>query len=120
MSPDVGRIDEQAFDATLSADPDAAVGMLADMAVATDPQLRAQARTLARRLLPPLGRVGAPRRRGTRRMTSRAGMIEGDLDLERTLERSGGARPRGPGISSSDSSRPPRARCACSWTAAAR
>ena len=75
-------------------DPDAAVALLADMAVATDPSLRAEARRLARRLLPPLGRVGTPQRRGTRRLVARSGVTEGDLDIERTLESSNGMRPR--------------------------
>jgi len=80
----------------MAQDSDAALGMLADLAAATDPGLRAQARRLAHRLLPPLGRVGEPRRRGTRRMVSRPAADEGDLDVDRTLERSEGRRPRDP------------------------
>lgn len=72
------------------------MGLLADLAVATDPALRRAARGLAERLLPPLGRVGSPDRRGTRRMVSRVAATEGDLDIERTLERSLGRRPRDP------------------------
>jgi Mg-chelatase subunit ChlD len=82
--------------AQLSRDGDAAVALLADLAVATDPALRRDARRLAERLLPPLGRVGTPRRHGTRRMVARVGATEGDLDLDRTLERSSGRRPRDP------------------------
>jgi Mg-chelatase subunit ChlD len=66
------------------------------MAVATDPALRARARSLARRLLPRLGAGGPPRRRGTHRLTVHVGTLEGDLDLERTLERSSARRPRHP------------------------
>jgi magnesium chelatase subunit D len=94
VSPQVGRIDQDAFAETMRRDPDAAVALLADMAVATDPALRQQARRLARRLLPPLGRVGTPRRRGTRRLVARSGVAEGDVDIERTLESSNGMRPR--------------------------
>jgi magnesium chelatase subunit D len=94
VSPHVGQIDPDAFADTMRDDPDAAVALLADMAVATDPALRAQARRLARRLLPPLGRVGTPQRRGTRRLVARSGVAEGDLDIERTLESSNGMRPR--------------------------
>jgi len=72
----------------MAQDGDAAVAMLADLAVATDPLLRREARRLAGALLPPLGRVGQPRRRGTRRMVARPGALDGDLDLDRTLERS--------------------------------
>jgi Mg-chelatase subunit ChlD len=68
--------------------------MLADMATATDPELRAQARQLAGRLLPRLGATGSVRRRGTHRLAAHVGGLDGDLDLERSLERSAGARPR--------------------------
>jgi hypothetical protein len=96
VSPEVGRLDTRAFAAALSADPDAAVALLADLAAATDPHLRAEARRLAGRLLPQLGRVGPPQRRGTRRLVWRRAAPEGDLDVDRTLERSHGARPRDP------------------------
>lgn len=96
VSPEVGRLDQAAFRAVLQQTPDAAVALLADLASATDPQLRRDARRLAGRLLPPLGRVGQPQRRGAQRMTSRAGALEGDLDLDRTLERSLGVRPTDP------------------------
>ena len=58
--------------------------------------LRREARRLAVRLLAPLGRAGPPQRRGTRRIVARAGATEGDLDLDRTLQRSDGRRPRDP------------------------
>jgi Mg-chelatase subunit ChlD len=90
----VGRLDADAVQAAVAKRPDAGVALLADLARATDPQLRAQARRLAGRLLPALARVGEPRRAGTRRMVARQGALEGDLDVERTLERSLGARPR--------------------------
>jgi Mg-chelatase subunit ChlD len=90
VSPQVGRLDPDALAGVMRHDPDAAVALVADMAVATDPALREHARRLARRLLPPLGRVGTPRRRGTRRLVARAGATEGDLDVDRTLERSHG------------------------------
>ncbi|MGZ4231068.1 MAG: AAA family ATPase [Solirubrobacteraceae bacterium] len=94
VSPQVGRIDDGALGEEMRRDADAAVALLADMAVATDPELRADARRLAGRLLPPLGRVGEPRRRGTRRLVVRGGATDGDLDIERTLERNNGMRPR--------------------------
>jgi magnesium chelatase subunit D len=90
VSPQVGRIDPRALAGEMSRDADAAVALLADMAVATDPALRGEARRLAGRLLPPLGRVGTPRRRGTRRLVARPGVTDGDLDVERTLDRSDG------------------------------
>ncbi|MGZ4259197.1 MAG: AAA family ATPase [Solirubrobacteraceae bacterium] len=94
VSPQVGRIDHDALAGEMRRDADAAVALLADMAVATDPALRADARRLAGRLLPPLGRVGTPRRRGTRRLVARTGATDGDLDIERTLDGNGGMPPR--------------------------
>lgn len=95
VSPEVGQLDQAAFSTVLQETPDAAISLLADLASATDPKLRRDARLLAGRLLPPLGRVGDPRRRGTRRMAPRVGVLEGDLDVDRTLERTLGARPTG-------------------------
>jgi magnesium chelatase subunit D len=77
----------------LRRDVDGAVALLADLAVATDPAVRAQARALARRMLPRLGAVGPARRRGSRRLVVSTGTLEGDLDIERSLER---GRPRDP------------------------
>jgi magnesium chelatase subunit D len=112
VSPQVGVLDPAALAVQLRRDPEPAVALLADMAVATDPALRADARRLARRLLPPLGRVGIPSRRGTRRMVARRGALSGDLDLDRTLERTAGQRPDGPeAIVSRSWAAAPRAVC---------
>jgi magnesium chelatase subunit D len=92
VSPEVGKLDERAFAELLRGEPDAALALLADLSAATDPALRAQARRLAARVFVRSGRLGPPRGRGQRRLVAGpAG--EGDLDLERTLERAGG-RPR--------------------------
>jgi Mg-chelatase subunit ChlD len=90
VSPEVGRLDEAAFHDLLRSDPDAAVAMLADLAAATDPQLRAQARRLAARLFIKAGRLGSSSTRGFRRLEPGR---PGDLDLDLTLEVAGG-RPR--------------------------
>jgi Mg-chelatase subunit ChlD len=90
----VGRIEERAVSALLRDDPDEAIALLADMAVATDPALRARARLLAGRLLPRLGAAGPPRQRGSQRLAVHAGTLEGELDLDRTLDRAGARRPR--------------------------
>jgi VWA domain containing CoxE-like protein len=92
VSPAVGKLDEQAFDDLLRADADEAIALLADLAAATDPKLRAQARRLAARVFVRAGRLGAGRGRGVRRLVA-GPADDGDLDLERTLERSAG-RPR--------------------------
>jgi uncharacterized protein with von Willebrand factor type A (vWA) domain len=95
ISPKVGELDEEAFAAAMAADPDAAAALLADLARATDERLRAAARRLAARVFIQLGRTGLARARGTRRIgITRNG--EGDLDLDRTLDRwTGPWPPRG-------------------------
>jgi magnesium chelatase subunit D len=85
ISPQVGALDEDALTRLLDADPDAAAALLADLAVATDRELRAAARRLAGRIFIRLGRAGGARARGTRRLTASRGG-EGDLDLEATLD----------------------------------
>jgi MoxR-like ATPase/Mg-chelatase subunit ChlD len=86
VSPEVGELDEDAFAALMGADPDAAAALLADLATATDRELRTAARRLAARVFVQVGRAGRPRARGTRRLVPARG-AEGDLDLDRTLER---------------------------------
>jgi gas vesicle protein GvpN len=92
VSPEPGGLDEDALAGLLAADPDAAAALLADLAVATDRALRAAARRLAARVFIRLGRAGGSPARGTRRLgPNRRG--EGDLDLERTLDRWPGRGP---------------------------
>jgi len=93
VSPQVGVLDETALEALLAADPDAAAALLADLAGATDRELRAAAKLLAARVFLRLGQAAAaPRTRGTRRLEpGRTG--HGDLDLERTLDRWPGRGP---------------------------
>ncbi|GAA1846115.1 hypothetical protein GCM10009836_27120 [Pseudonocardia ailaonensis] len=86
VSPEVGELDEAALDAALAENAEAAAALLADLAVATDPVLRAQARRVAGRVFIRLGKVGPAKARGTRRIAPARGG-EGDLDLDRTLER---------------------------------
>lgn len=85
VSPEVGELDAEAFDAAVAQDPDAAAALLADMAVATDAALRAAARRLAGRVFIRLGRVGPARARGTRRLGP-SRRLDGDLDLDLTLD----------------------------------
>jgi magnesium chelatase subunit D len=95
VSPEVGALDEAALAGLLAADADAAAALLADLAAATDRELRAAARRLAARVFLRLGQAGAaPRVRGIRRLEpGRSG--QGDLDLERTLDRWPGRGPPG-------------------------
>lgn len=85
VSPELGELDDAAFDAAMEQDPEAAAALLADLAVATDAALRAQARRLAGRVFIRLGRVGPAKVRGTRKLGPRRGG-DGDLDLDRTLD----------------------------------
>jgi hypothetical protein len=100
VSPEVGELDEAAFDEALDADPDAALAMLADLTAATDPALRAAAKRLAGRLVLDLGRPGAPRRLGIGRIVTAPLRDEGDIDLDASLEpilraRAAGEAPEG-------------------------
>jgi MoxR-like ATPase/Mg-chelatase subunit ChlD len=95
VSPQTGQLDEDAFAAAMAEDPDAAAALLADLARATDRDLRAAARKLAGRVFIQLGRAGSTKARGTRKIGPRRGG-DGDLDLDRTLDRwSGQWPPRG-------------------------
>jgi len=93
ISPGVGELDEEAFEALRRLAPDRAAALLCDLATATDPRLRAHARRLAARVFVRMARTGPTLRRGYRRLAPTAGGAEGDLELERTLERAEG-RPR--------------------------
>jgi magnesium chelatase subunit D len=85
VSPGLGRLDEEAFARLLAADPDAAVTLLPELARATDRELRAAARRVAARVFVRLARTGRQPARGARRLGP--GRAEGDLDLDRTLDR---------------------------------
>jgi magnesium chelatase subunit D len=91
VSPELGRLDEEAFARLLAADPDAAVTLLPELARATDRELRAAARRLAAQVFVRLARTGHQPARGARRLGP--GRAEGDLDLDRTLERWSGIWP---------------------------
>lgn len=87
ISPEVGALDEAAFDRALSEDADEALSLLTDLTGATDEKLRAQARRLAARILLEVGRQGPARRGGShRRSTAPADQEEGDLDIDASLE----------------------------------
>ncbi len=93
VSPQPGQLDEEAFARLLARDPDAAVTLLPDLASATDRGLRAAARRLAAQVFVRLARAGQQPAPGTRRLGP--GRAEGDLDLDRTLERWSGPWPPG-------------------------
>jgi VWA domain containing CoxE-like protein len=86
VSPEVGQIDEVAFDDAMARDPDAALAMLADMTGATDEALRTLARRLAGSIMLDLGRRGRTRQRGIGKLVSQPFRPDGgDLDLDSSL-----------------------------------
>ena len=93
VSPELGRLDEEAFARLLATDPDAAVTILPELARATDRELRAAARRLAARVFVRLARTGRQPARGAGRLGP--GRTEGDLDLDRTLDQWSGIWPPG-------------------------
>jgi MoxR-like ATPase/Mg-chelatase subunit ChlD len=93
VSPEVGRLDEDAWRQLLERRPEQALAMLADLATATDVELRRQVRSLAARVFVSLVRHPTRRHSGVRHLVARPGLDAGDLDLDRSLERAGGVRP---------------------------
>lgn len=92
VSPEVGEIDEGALAALAARDADAAGALIADMALATDREMRSMARRLATKVFVSMARVGRVPARGTRRMGP-SRRTDGDLDIDRTLDRWSGAGP---------------------------
>jgi magnesium chelatase subunit D len=92
ISPGPGQLDHDSLTRLMAADPDAAATLLADLALATDQQLSAAARKLAARVFVRLAAAGLRPSRGVRRLGSSTGG-EGDLDLDRTLDRLSGTWP---------------------------
>jgi Mg-chelatase subunit ChlD len=87
VSPEVGTLDEAAFDELMAEDPDNALGLLADMTRATDGQLRELARRLAGRLVLDVARRGPSRPRGTGRIAVAPYQPDaGDLDVDASAE----------------------------------
>jgi Mg-chelatase subunit ChlD len=96
VSPDVGQLDEAAFDDALRDDPDATLALLADLTGATDVRLRELARHLAGRVVVDVVRSGSPRRSGTGRLRhAPADRSPGEIDLDRGLEAVAIARAHG-------------------------
>nr|AGC72668.1 ATPase associated with various cellular activities, AAA_5 [uncultured bacterium A1Q1_fos_2286] len=87
LSPELGQLDESAFDELLGADPDEALGLLADMAAATDQLLREGAHRLAGRIVVDLARSGRSTRRPSGRLVRRPPRDQlGDLDVDASLD----------------------------------
>lgn len=87
ISPELGVLDDTAFDQALSDDADEALTLLADLTGAMDADLRAQARRLAARVVLGVARRGPSRTNaGGRRILQPADRAEGDLDLDASIE----------------------------------
>jgi uncharacterized protein with von Willebrand factor type A (vWA) domain len=83
----VGELDKAAVEEGLVDDPDDTLGLLADLAGATDQRLRDLARQLAARLFLDLARRGPSARRGAGRIGEQPYRPDGgDLDLDASLE----------------------------------
>jgi len=93
VSPEAGTLDADALAALLAADPDATAALLADLSQATDAPLRAVVRQLAARVFIQLGAAGRQPRRGSPRRISSVLRGDGDIDLDRTLDRLSGSWP---------------------------
>ncbi len=87
VSPELGVIDDAAFDQLLDVEPDAAMALLADMTTATDRTLRELAARLAGRIVVEAARDAAASRRGVDRLVRRPlTSSDGELDLDASLE----------------------------------
>jgi Mg-chelatase subunit ChlD len=87
ISPEVGELDEVAFDEAMRNSPDETLSMLADLTAATDPALRDLARKLAGRILIELAQSGKPRPRGIGEMSLRKYQPDaGDIDIDASLD----------------------------------
>ncbi|HKY14773.1 MAG TPA: vWA domain-containing protein [Microthrixaceae bacterium] len=87
VSPEIGELDEDAFETAMDDDPDAALTLLAELTGATDERLRLLARRLAGRVIVDLARVGVARRRGVGRIDrDRARSAVGDVDLDASVD----------------------------------
>lgn len=87
ISPEVGQVDEQALRDALSDDVDGTVALMARMRRATDPALRAEAERLSARLIFDRVARARPDRSGIHRRLRSVGRLDGDLDLDASLDR---------------------------------
>ena len=100
VSPQVGTVDDEALQRALREDPSAALELLADLTIATDARLRAQAKRLARAIVLERAKAGRSRARGTSRLRAVPADQGGDLDVDASLDSIAAARAVGrtPGL----------------------
>ena len=87
ISPEVGEIDEDALADLVDDDPDHALSLLAQMRGATDRELAILAARLAGRLVLDVAKAGPIQARGVGSLASSpADRVDGDLDLDASLD----------------------------------
>jgi len=94
VSPRVGTLSEDAALAMIETDPTRGLELLCEMANATDRMLAKAVRSLVARIFVDMSRSGHERYRGLHRIDRDHRSLTGDLDLEGTLEATGGLRPK--------------------------
>lgn len=103
ISPEVGQLDENAFDEAMRDNPDEALALLADLTGATDEKLRELARRLAGRIMVDVARKGRPRPRRVGKMNRRPYRADGgEIDLDASLEPIAIARGTNAGVDPED------------------
>ena len=91
LSPEVGALDEEAMRRALAGDA-SAFELLALMTTATDERLRAAAIRLSSQLVLDRARAGRPSMRGISRLRPARGALDGDLDIDASVDGVSAAR----------------------------
>ena len=91
ISPEVGVLDEEAMSRAVVGDP-TAFELLALMTTATDERLRAAAIRLSAQIVLDRARAGYPSMRGISRLRPARGALDGDLDLDASIDGVSAAR----------------------------
>lgn len=87
ISPEVGELDEQAFEDAMKEDADEMLSLLADLVAATDPKLRELARRLAGRLMLDVSRRGRSKPRGIGKLAKQKYRPDGgDIDIDASMD----------------------------------
>jgi Mg-chelatase subunit ChlD len=91
LSPEVGVLDEEAMSRALAGDP-SAFELLVLMTTATDERLRAAAIRLSSQIVLDRARAGRPVMRGISRLRPARGALDGDLDIDASIDGVSAAR----------------------------
>ncbi len=95
LSPERGTLDEEAVAVALRDDLDHGLAALVVAANTSDEELRRLAKRLAGRVVVHLGQAGGTRRRGVGHLASQRFNLDGEIDLDASLEVIAGARQAG-------------------------